>query len=198
LAELLTWPEVRLTQAEGRDGAEGGEGVGARDLILAGLRAAVAGVPGEEVERVLGQSAWVLSRGGEQLVAKAALHPDEEAAVTRLQRPAQLAELRRVTGGSLRALRMVWALTRIEAACVPIARGANLALLLATSRAARRGALVERSGPGHAEARAGVRQLAVRLHPDRLGPHAPKGIVAASTRVLGALNVLGDGLRRRP
>jgi hypothetical protein len=200
-AEVLTWPRVRLTQtdaADGPDGAQLGEGIGAHDLILAGLRGAAARVPDEEVVRVLGRGAWMLSRAGEQLVTRAALHPDEEAAVTRLRRPAHLGELREVVAGSSRALRLVWALVQIEAASVPIARGANLSLLLSTSRAARgKAPLVEVRGPEGAQARARVRRLAARLHPDRLGPHAPAGIVAASTCVLGALNRVGDGLRRR-
>ncbi len=201
LADVFTWSGVRITQAGALATSrreEDGEGVAARDLILAGLRVASAEIPPEEVERVLGRSAWVLSHAGQQLVEEAALHPDEEAAVTRLRRPTQLAELRAVVAGSPRALRLVWALAQIDAACVPLACGASMALLLATSRAARRsGPLVELRGQSAAEARAGLRRLAARLHPDRLGPHAPVGIVAASTRVVGALNVVGDGLRPR-
>lgn len=47
------------------------------------------------------------------------------------------------------------------------------------------------------EARASVKKLAATLHPDRLGPHAPPAIVAASNRVMGELNLVVDALRRR-
>lgn len=199
LAVMLAWRDVELVQEALDDAIPAAmiEGACPRDLLIAALRERSLGVPREEITRELGRSAWVLSSAGEHLVSKAALHPDEEAAVTRLRRPATLAELEDAARGSERALRLVWALVKVEAACVPLARGANMALLLAKTRAVRRGPLVDLRGQPAREARASVRKLAATLHPDRLGPHAPPGIVAASNRVMGELNLVVDALRRR-
>lgn len=199
LGAMLAWREVELVQEPlvSELPAEVIEGACPRDLLLAALRELAATVPFEQVRADLEKSAWVLSSAGEHLVQKGALHPDEEAAVTRLRRPARASELEEAARGSERAMRLVWALVRIEAACVPLARGANMALLLSKTRAARRGPLVDLRHQPVKEARASVRQLASRLHPDRLGPHAPAGIVAASNQVMGQLNLVVDALRRR-
>jgi hypothetical protein len=200
LATMLTWRDATLVQEplEGPAAADVIEGACPRDLLLAALRERAQGLTGDIVSRDLGKNAWVLSSAGEDLVAKAALHPDEQAAVTRLRRPASYTELLDAAQGSMRAMRLVWALIRVEAAGVPLARGANLALLLSKTRASRaRTPIVDVRGQAPAQARASVRRLAARLHPDRLGPHAPAGIVAASNRVMGELNLVADSLRRR-
>lgn len=200
LAVMLAWRGVSLDQLplESDTPAVVVEGACPRDLLLAALRELTAHTPIEEIERELHKTSWVLSMAGEDLVTKAALHPDEEAAVTRLRRPASFLDLREAARGSERALRLVWALVRIEAVAVPLARGANMALLLSKTRAARaHTGMVDLRGQKPNEARASVRRLASRLHPDRLGPHAPEGIVAASNRVMGELNLVVDALRRR-
>lgn len=202
LAVMLTWRGVVLDQAALPTQAPAlvVEGACPRDLLLAALRELTAHTPQGEIERELQKTSWVLSMSGEDLVTKAALHPDEEAAVTRLRRPASFSDLREAARGSERALRLVWALVRIEAVAVPLARGANMALLLQKTRAVRSSAphgMVDLRGQKPSEARASVRRLASRLHPDRLGPHAPEGIVAASNRVMGELNLVVDALRRR-
>lgn len=200
LAAMLSWRSVILDQEplEGPVPAAIIEGACPRDLLLAAMRELTARAPLEEIERELGKSSWVLSTSGQDLVHKAALHPDEEAIVTRLRRPASLAELEHAARGSERALRLVWALVRIEAASVPLARGANLALLLAKTRASRapNASPFETRGQRPSDARASLRKLALRLHPDTLGPHAPAAIIAASNRVMGDLNRAADRLRR--
>jgi hypothetical protein len=200
LAVMLGWRGVVLDQRplDGDAPVPVLEGSCPRDLILAALRELVGRAPMEDVRRELSRSAWVLSTSGQDLVHRAALHPDEEAAVTRLRRPASVAELEEAARGSERALRLVLALVRIEAVAVPLARGANLALLLSKTRAARAHTpLVDIRGLRPKESRDSIRRLAARLHPDRLGPHAPEAIVAASNRVLGELNRASDQLRRR-
>lgn len=200
LAVMLGWGSVLLDQQplESDIPAAIIEGACPRDLLLAAMRELTSRTPLEEIERALGKGAWVLSMSGEDLVHRAALHPDEEAVVTRLRRPASLAELRDAARGSERALRLVWALVRIEAASVPLARGANLALLLAKTRASRapNATPFDVVGQRPSDARASLRKLAARLHPDKFGPHAPEAIVAASNRVMGDLNRAADRLRR--
>ncbi len=200
LAVMLGWRGALLDQEPIEQEVPAGiiEGACPRDLVLAAMRELTSRTPVEEIERELSKSSWVLSTSGIDLVHRAALHPDEEAVVTRLRRPASLAELREASRGSERALRLVWALVRIEAASVPLARGANLALLLAKTRASRapNARPFDLTGQRPSEARASLRKLAARLHPDKLGPHAPEAIVAASNRVMGDLNRAADRLRR--
>lgn len=197
LRRVMSWPDTQLSMEPATaPGTPPGEGICARDLVLAALRDLAETIPLDVVRERLGRGPLALAPLGELLVDRSALFADEAAACARLRHPATLPELERAARGSERALRMVFALAELEAATPPVGNG-SLALLARKSRETRGtsapAALLDLPQSAAPQAaRPALRRIAREIHPDRFGPDAPPAIVAASNAVLGAL---GDAAR---
>jgi hypothetical protein len=162
------------------------------DLVLAALRAQVAGWPTPRLARVIETGALRLNALGRMLAREAALWPEEAAALALLAEGATLERVLQTTHGSERALRLLAALSLLDAVTSEPTPSQRFSLLLRKREQLRRAEsarnlldLPRAATP--AQARRALRKLARSVHPDALGPHASEDLRRASTEVMEAL-----------
>jgi hypothetical protein len=142
-----------------------------------------------------------LSGLGQLLVRGVTLWPEELAVVEMLKRGADLKRITVAVSGRPRALRFLLLAHVLGAIAVREARQSQYALLLRKLRQSRQAATASTllglpPAPTETETRRALQKLAGHLHPDTLGPHAPKELRAASHEVMAALNAAEQRLRR--
>jgi hypothetical protein len=165
-------------------------------LILDGMRAALPARAALEFERLRERHCELRPWG--QTLAEAA-SPSERALFAALQRCATGHEVLAAAGSCERARRTCHALWAFGA-LVPHTRVDYTLLLRKRAQLRRRAGALELLDlqPGAASpeaARHALRRLALRLHPDRLGPDAPEAAYALSTEVMQALTRAEASLR---
>jgi hypothetical protein len=161
------------------------------ELIVSALRASVERAPAMLLRRRLGDGVLVMTPIGRELCEEAVLWPDEQAMLPLLSSGESVAQILAASGGSTRALRMLYALRMLGACGAPETTRDGYALLLRKARQVRRGAKPSEllDLPHHArgaQARRAMRKIASTVHPDRFGD-APEAIRSASHAVMTAL-----------
>jgi hypothetical protein len=162
------------------------------DLVLAAMRAQVAGWSGDQLLSAIEPGELRLTALGAMLAREAALWPEEAAVTALLARGACLERILQATGGAPRALRVLAALSLLTAVTTRTTRGKHFSLLVRKREQLRRSAspralLDLPSDAQPADGRRALRRLARRLHPDALGPDVPEAVRRASSEVMGAL-----------
>ena len=193
-------PEMRLTPGASEVGVPAlDEPPQTAELIVGALRDRAAEVPLLWARRRVGETLLVLTPLGKELVTDAVLWPDEAAMVGMLEHGAPPDVLLAATGGSSRALRLLYALRQVGGCAPPELRSGYATLLRKTRQvraAARAAELLELPGGAPPqEARRALRKLAAAVHPDRFGTTAPAAIRSASHEVMSALVRAQNDLR---
>ena len=162
------------------------------DVVLSCVRALSRA---ELASTTLRDGELVLSALGRTLLTQAALWPPEEAAAALLLRGAPRAALDGLCRTYPKARDLLACLESLGGfagtPCSKTERG-SYGLLLRKRSQIRQGDSPYRlldlpPGSTSAQARKALRQFAVHLHPDALGPDVPDGLRRASTEVMGAL-----------
>lgn len=178
------------------------------DLVLAALRAQVACWPQKRLVEAIESGELRLNALGDMLTRQAALWPEEAAAVALLAQGASIERVLRATGGAVRAMRFVAALSLLSALTAAKGRTQRFSLLVRKReelrRAASARALLDLPSDAQPElAGRALRRLACSLHPDALGPEAPDALRCASNEVLRGLadaarELRSEAVRARP
>jgi hypothetical protein len=161
------------------------------DLVLAGMRACLRSWPAQRALGCVRSQALELNATGRAFM-RAALWPDEAVLIGLLARGTTLEALRRASGESVRALRLLAALALLSAVRAPATRETSYTLLVRKRGQLRQGdhahALLDLPlDAAPADARRALRRLACRVHPDALGPSASDALRRASSEIMSAL-----------
>lgn len=209
MLSLLSCRELTYAEAEAEPGTDGPSGAAPAldeppllaDTLLGCLRALV---PAADAAMVR-EGELRLSALGRALLQQATLWPEEEAAAALLLRAAPRASLAALCRTHPRAGALLGLLEGLGGFTAPprapLERG-SYGLLLRKRNQIRQGESPYRlldlpPGATPAEARKALRQFALQLHPDALGPHAPDALRKASGEVMGALIDAERALRLR-
>lgn len=204
MVRLFGWGSLRLTFDPGS--ADVGvalvdEPLPTRDLVLAAMREVVRSESLIAIRKRLGDAPLVLTPLGQELLASAALYPEEAAMLPVLRRGAEPAAILAVGAESPRAHRMLFALRMLHAVAPP-PPAASFRRLLEKHRQVRRSASSQQllelaSGARGDRARRAFRRLAGELHPDRFESAADPAVRKISSEVMQALVRAEADLRRR-
>jgi hypothetical protein len=175
------------------------------DVILSCLRALALSHDHAGAAPVLRQGELRLSALGRALLTQATLWPEEDAAAALLMRGAARASIDALCRTHARAHGMLALLEGLGGfAGAPQAKNErnSYGLLVRKRNQIRQGESPYRlldlaPGATPMEARKALRQFALQLHPDALGPHAPDALRKASGEIMGALIDAERALRVR-
>ena len=171
------------------------------DVLLGCLRTLARGEGGAPVVR---QGELRVSAVGRALLAQAALWPDEDAVAALLERGAARSSIDALCRNHPRAYALLGLLDSLGgfAGSPPKADRNSYGLLMRKRKQIRQGDSPYRlldlaPGATPTEARKALRQFALQLHPDALGPDVPEPLRKASGEIMGALIDAERSLRPR-
>ncbi len=205
LLEVLLWPGLGYRFEAGAVDpgiARVTEPAATADIVLGAMRRVTTDLDLDSLGERLGDGWLQLNALGRHLLARAALWPEEEVAAALLRDGSQLRAISDTTRGSVRALRLLYALHLLGTISAGAGSSRPCSLLVSKRLQLRRHAgdtaLLDLPRDARPEqARRALRRMALRLHPDRLGQNAPSALRLASTEVMRALSRAESSIREQ-